>query len=162
MVLSIRFCVMLMPVESSSWPTNWTLSKPKYNFFALSVFFLTTLLEYSAYILDERVIVIAVNQKVVHVHLTYLIKGFVNYVITHALLEEICWRQKSHRHSSLFVYAPKTDECSRCLTILMKWHLVESLGEISDPEAFWPLCPNPNKHLFHVGDSPSLVGNDFV
>ena len=119
-------------------------------------------MKYSAYIMDERVIVIAVNQKIVYVHLTCLIKRFTKYVIAHALLEEICWRKKFHRHPNPFVYAPKTDECSRLPTILMKWHLVEPLGEVSKPEAFRPFCPNPNKHLFHVGDLPPLVGNDLV
>ena len=90
-------------------------------------------------------------------YLTYLAKRFVKYEVTHALLGKIANSPIGTRVHS------KTDECSRCTTILVKRHLVgESLGEVRDPEAFCSLCPNPNKNLFHVGDFPSLVGIDFV
>ena len=46
-----------------------------------------TLLKHSASILEEIVIVCATNQEVINVYLTYLIKWFAKYKVTHALLE---------------------------------------------------------------------------
>ena len=53
-----------------------------------------------ALLADEKVrIIMAVNELVMDVHFTYLIKEFTENKVSHTLLKEVCFGKKTHRYA---------------------------------------------------------------